>query len=196
MLKVRHQIGGLGNLMFKQAYLYAQMRRGEIPDLYLQDEKYFKQFSQEIQQMYSGNIGEPIPFVSLHIRKGDYLDKDNFYIDLTETDYYKKAVDMFPDAHFMVFYKDRQNEFRDEKDENFAYQFMSNLVGDRFVLAKSGEDETDDLNLMASCTGHIMANSSFSWWGSFLGYGETVCPKKWFTDGVMRVGLLDKWIKI
>lgn len=193
MLQVRQQIGGLGNLMFKQAYIYSQFKKGLIPDIYVQDEKYFKDCAAEIKQMYSANI-VPIPCVSLHIRRGDYLDKDNFYVDLTKTDYYKKAVDMFPDATFMVFYKDRQG--RDEDDEAFAYQYMSDLVGSRFMLWNGGEDETDDLNAMAGCLGHIMANSSFSWWASYLGRGETVCPKSWFTDGVQRCALLDKWIKI
>lgn len=193
MKSVRKIIGGLGNLMFKQAYVYAQMRKGNIPDLYVQSETYFKDFSEEIRVLYGDGITY-IDLVSLHIRRGDYLEANNFYIDLTKTDYYKKAVDMFPNEKFLVFYRDRQKD--DKTDENFAWQFMVDLVGlHRFELY-NGKDEIDDMNTMASCKGHIMANSSFSWWASYLGNGETVCPKQWFTDGLQRCHLLDKWVQI
>ena len=49
MKGARQDIGGLGNIMFKQAFLLAQMRDGNIPDIYLQDEKYFSKYKEEIK---------------------------------------------------------------------------------------------------------------------------------------------------
>lgn len=192
MKKVRQTIGGIGNLMFKQAYLYARMKDGVIPDIYVQDPKYWSSYAEEIKQMFGEDIGQD-ERVSLHIRRGDYLEKDGFYVDLWESGYYKKAIEMFPNDRFLVFYKDRQG--KDDTDFVWCEENLRPLLGNRMDYHKHGE-EHDDLNAMASCKGHIMANSSFSWWAAFLGRGETICPARWFSDGIQRVGLLDDWIKI
>ena len=43
------------------------------------------------------------------------------------------------------------------------------------------DDEVFEMYLMSVCDEVIMANSSFSWWGSYLGKeGRTVAPKEWF----------------
>lgn len=196
MIELRKSIGGLGNIMFKQSYIYAQMRRGEIPDVYVQSKEYWKEYAEEIKQMFGSNT-ETIDAVSLHIRRGDYLDTD-FHVDLTKTDYYKKAIEMFPDDKFLVFYKDRQNSERDEEDRAWVKDYLDTLIPDRFEIW-DGATEIDDLNEMASCKSNIMANSSFSWWASFLNPNvkkQVICPKNWFSDGVQRTELLDEWIKI
>ena len=43
-----------------------------------------------------------------------------------------------------------------------------------------GNDHFVDMCMMSLCDGHIIANSSFSWWGAWIGQGKTVAPKKWF----------------
>ncbi len=190
MIPVRQSIGGLGNLMFKQAYLYSQMRDGLIPDIYVQSNKYFEKYQDEVRQLFGQGIAPgSIDRISLHVRRGDYVNNP-FYTDLTETDYYEKAMAEFPDDKFLVFCADRQGQ--DESDLKWCKE---RFKGSQFEFNES-KDEVEDMNTMANCKGHIMANSSFSWWAAFLGGGKTVCPSKWFTDDVQRVGLLDSWIKI
>ena len=112
-----------------------------------------------------------------------------------ETDYYQKAVKVFsPDTEFLVFCADRQNRLTDIIDSADAQEFVKSL-GVKYKM-HDHQDEAVDLNTMAGCTGHIMANSSFSWWASFLGGGVTIAPRQWFTDTVHRIDLLDDWIKI
>jgi hypothetical protein len=197
MRQVRQCIGGLGNIMFKQAYVYAQMRRGQIPDVYVQSEKYWKEFADEIKLMFAVDT-PPIDKVSIHIRRGDYLATD-FYVDPTKTGYYEKAVKYFPDDKFLVFYKDRQNPDQDEADKEWIKNYLDKIVPGRYEIYSGTGTETDDLNAMASCKHNIGANSSFSWWAAYLNPNPrkiAIFPEQWFADGLQRTEMLDEWIKI
>lgn len=195
MKGVRQEIGGLGNLLFKEAYIWAQMRDGNIPDIYVQSSKYWEKYREEIRQRFSSGITDKgIPFVAVHIRRGDYLKATQFHVPLWETDYYQKALGQFPNEKFMVFCRDNQSPEIDKEDRRWCREFMYSLVGDRFVMLSDDSKETEDLNMMASCKSLIGANSSFAWWAAFLGNHERVMfPQKWFTDGIQRTELLPNW---
>lgn len=199
MIPVRQSIGGLGNLMFKQAYLYAKALEGEIPDVYVQSERFFEKHKDIIKDIFRyGMTGEVIDKVSLQIRRGDYLNSNDFYVDLTSTDYYKKAVEYFPDDTFLVFCYDRQDPEQDKKDREWVAEYLNKIIPGRWEFWEP-KSETEDMNAMASCKSNIMANGTFSWWGAYLNPNpekRVVCPKKWFSDGVQRCELLDSWIQI
>lgn len=197
MRKIRQEIGGIGNLMFKQAYIWSQFRKGLIPDVYVQSMSYWKDFSTEIRQMWSYGITRD-ERVALHIRRGDYLKVTQFHVNLWDTDYYQKAVALFPkDTTFLVFCKDNQNDAQDLDDREWCLTNLPSL-GINFDMHVHGE-ETEDLNAMASCKGLIGANSSFSWWAAFLNPHhdrKIVFPAKWFVDGEQRTELLPEWTLI
>ncbi len=57
--------------------------------------------------------------------------------------------------------------------------------------------------LMTMCTHHIIANSSFSWWGAFLSKSEEIiAPNRWFgTEGYTAANntqdiIPNTWIKL
>lgn len=190
MQNVRNVIGGMGNLMFKEAYLYAQVREGSIPDVYLQDEKYFSKYANEIRQMYGEGIGF-LPYVGIHIRRGDYVG-NKFHVSLSdETDYYERAIELFPNAKFLVF-----------SDEPVwcAGKFAVRDDRERFQVLRD-QTELEDFNMLASCENIIGANSSFSWWASYLNPSpvrRAIFPRldKWFHDGIVRVGIPEDWEQI
>ena len=194
MNSVRKTIGGLGNLMFKQAYIIGKVLDGEIPDGYVQSKKYWEKHAPTIRAMYSDGISY-VDKVSLHIRRGDYVDNP-FYVDLWKTDYYKKAIELFPNDKFIVFCRDNQGWETDKEDRQWCRDNLTPLLGDRFELPPKENTEWEDLNLMASCKHHIGANSSFSWWASYLGNGMSVFPKAWYTDGAERTECPIEWIRI
>lgn len=182
MTPVTNLTGRLGNQMFQYAYMYSQMRDGEIPDIYVQNEEYFKKYKHEIKTIFSDGIGK-LPYVAIHVRRGDYVN-NSFYVDLYQEGYYVRAMKEFEGANFLVFSDDipwckEQYIFRD-------------------CHFSTGYNEVQDLNQMASCRGHIIANSSFSWWGAYLSphSGRVVAPKNWYSDGVERTALPASWLRI
>lgn len=182
MIPMWHLSGRLGNQMFRHAFIYSQMRDGMIPDEYLQSEDYFKRYAREIKRMFGGGIGH-LDQVAIHVRRGDYVNNP-FYVDLVESGYYERAMDEFPDASFLVFSDDIEWCKQQEVFKNCDFS--------------ENHSEVDDLNLMASCVGHIIANSSFSWWAAYLSPhgGKVIAPREWYTDGKERTKCPDNWIKL
>lgn len=174
--------GRLGNRFFQSAYIYAQFRKGNIPDIYLQDYKYFQEFIPELQEM-CGTV-ERVNYVSIHIRRKDYVG-NSFYIDLTQTDYYNKAKLLFPKDEFLV--------FSDDVD-----WCMENLDGN---LSFSKGNEEDDMRLMMGCKSNIIANSSFSYMCAILNSNKdkiVVAPsvENWYSDSVERTICPETWIRL
>lgn len=185
--------GRLGNKMFQFAYLYAQMRDGVISDTYVQDEKYFKKYADEIKQMYGQNIGY-LSQVGIHVRRGKNpfipsepkYNENPFHFDICSTDYYERAMAMFPGEKFLVFSDDP--EYCKER-----------FKGDNVQVMERSASDIEDFNLLASCKHLIIANSSFSWWAAYLCPNESkiiVAPKEWYSDKETRTVLPETWIQI
>ena len=84
-------------------------------------------------------------------------------------EYYQRALEMLPDLDVIVF------------SDDAAWCNQQELFSsDRFSISE--ENTTDaDLCLMSMCQYHIIANSSFSWWGAWLARSKKViAPKNWF----------------
>lgn len=188
--------GRLGNRLFQMAFIYARMKDGLLPDIYIQDYRLFTRYEKEIKELFGEGIGY-LPYVSIHVRRGanpsnseepKYCENP-FYVNLSETDYYEKSIAMFPGDKFAVFSDDPK--WCKEK-------WGSN---DRFKIMEGG-DELEDFNLMASCKSNIIANSSYSWWAGYLNpnLGKTVVAPsydKWYKDGnKTRTVIPPTWIQI
>ena len=102
--------------------------------------------------------------VAIHVRRGDYLatSNANFFSGICTNAYYTKAIDTMkqwlPEARFFVFSDDPQ----------WCRQIFQ---GNEFHIVE-GHDATDawkDMYFMSLCRHSIIANSSFSWWGMWLG---------------------------
>ena len=142
---------------------------------YFQTEKYFKNiedeiredftFKQDLLELCQGFINEDM--ISLHIRRGDYVVNPNHP---TQTmDYYKEGLSRLPELPVVVFSDDPE---WCKEQELFS--------SDRFMIAE-GNSTDCDLCLMTLCKYHIIANSSYSWWGAWLADSDKViAPKNWF----------------
>lgn len=101
--------------------------------------------------------------VSIHIRRGDYLDPENaaMFGGICTEKYYDAAIqyilDSCPDAHFYVFSDD--SAYVKEKYNGPQYTIVD---------WNTGEDSFFDIQLMSHCKHNICANSTFSFWGARL----------------------------
>lgn len=146
---------------------------------YYQSEKYFKHIEGEIRQdfAFKKHIYEPcwemikeIPErMSLHVRRGDYLQKPDCHPPCT-IEYYEQALSKFDDSIPVLIFGDDPQWCREQK------LFSS----DRFMIAEGNTVEVD-LCLMAMCQYHILSNSSLAWWAAWLANSQSVvAPKRWF----------------
>lgn len=176
--------GRLGNRMFQMAFCYAYSLDNEV-DFYFQDPKWFEGHEKEIKRLYSQNIPPKTDMVAIHVRRGDYVG-NGFYVDLMETEYYQKAMEQFPNADFIVFSDDIEWCMKKDifKDCEFSH----------------GQTDLYEMNLMASCIGQIVSNSSFSWWAAYISpyTQKVIAPSKdnWYADGIERTVCPTNWIRI
>lgn len=167
---------------------YIGSRRKDVLDLFLDEDI--------IGNMKHGFNGILKNSVSIHIRRGDYLRFTDVYIQL-EFDYYKRALDIIKRKaridNILVFSDDidwckKSLPLREAYFSDCLYDF-------------------GDMYLMSLCSHNIVANSSFSWWGSYLNRNPDkiiVAPEKWFKTDVPSPGrpddakhvFCDNWIKI
>jgi hypothetical protein len=147
---------------------------------FFQTEKYFKHIKEEIKKDFSFKpdilnssqeaIFDLINPISLHIRRTDYLTNPNH--KALSLDYYKKALEQFDKNQIVIIFSD---------DPKWAFE-QELFSSDRFIVSENNSNYTD-LCLMTLCKGHIIANSSFSWWGAWLADSKRViAPSGWFED--------------
>ena len=140
---------------------------------YWQSERYFKEFEAIIRQDFI--FREPLQdrnaelaldmatkqAVSLHIRRGDYVSnpKNHNIMNVCDLEYYHLAINYIAtQIEQPVFYL-----FSD--DMAWVKQSLPMEFPCVYVEHNSGRESYRDMQLMSLCRYHIIANSSFSWWG-------------------------------
>ena len=113
--------------------------------------------------------------ISLHVRRADYTLAAEGQIALP-MDYYLRAISIFKERF------DNPTFFVFSDDPVFV---RKNLLFDADAIFVDHNDSLtahEDLRLMAACHHHIIANSTFSWWGAWLNPRSdkiVVAPKHW-----------------
>jgi Glycosyl transferase family 11 len=113
--------------------------------------------------------------VSLHIRRGDYTLQAEGNVALA-IDYYARAI-----AHFQASLRN-PTFFIFSDDINFAKENVSKDISAVFIDHNDPFFAHEDLRLMSSCRHHIIANSTFSWWGAWLNPSAdkiVLAPRNW-----------------
>ncbi|TLP47105.1 alpha-1,2-fucosyltransferase [Cohaesibacter sp. CAU 1516] len=166
---------------------------------YFQSEDYFDSEIDGVRQQFSlshlindlakdslNTVSRP-GSVSVHVRRGDYLyDPKVLKIHgIMEDHYYNGAralmEKMVPDCHFYIF-----------SDDIEAADALTKHWSNRTLMPEAFR--MHDLALMSQCNHHIIANSSFSWWGAWLNpkaHKQVIAPRRWFTRDHMQSTYID-----
>jgi hypothetical protein len=200
--------------VYRERYFHFDARvRDLIPTVYLegywQSEKYFADFAVSLREEFTPVTPmEPenaaiaaridaVNAVSVHIRRGDYVNEPeiNRYHGVCSADYYQKAVAYMAgrarDIHLFVF----------SDDQDWVYGNLHFALPTTLVKANPPERGFRDMQLMARCRHHIVANSSFSWWGAWLNSSRgkiVVAPRRWFAGSAndTRDLLPEDWVRV
>lgn len=160
---------------------------------YWQSERYFADISSIIRREFACKaplaganleLAEMITgcnSVSIHVRRGDYVTSKaaSEYHGVCSLDYYRSCIDELaqavPGLRLFVF-SDEPGWAREQLKTGFPTTVVSH---------NGPEGAHEDLRLMSLCRHNINANSSFSWWGSWLNVNPekmVFAPKLWFRD--------------
>lgn len=176
---------------------------------YWQSERYFAEISDVIRADFTfkspfssrnADLAERISqgmAVSLHVRRGDYASdaKTNATHGLCSLDYYRAGI------RYMTTHVDNPEFFIFSDDISWAKTNLKIDFPCTYVGHNQGIESYNDMRLMSLCRHHIIANSSFSWWGAWLNSRSdkrVVAPNKWFatTTNDTRDLLPAGWLRI
>lgn len=204
--KVRRKLFGRHNRSYFEENKRFQPKIFEWDNVYLegywQSEKYFQDVGDRLKQEFgverfktsTNRLDhfspqaesflwriEQTQSVSIHVRRGDYLLPENqkLFGNIC-TDYYyenaiKAVVKRYPSCVFYLF----------SNDIDWSYVWIKKYIrGKNKVIPVEVPKERDheDLVLMGRCKHNILANSSFSWWASYLNDNPdkmVIAPEKW-----------------
>ena len=177
-------------------------------DGFWQTEEYFKDIADIIRKEitlkapfspYSQTIDDKIQktqSVSIHARRFHAESREKPWHRLCPPEYYEHAIELIANRvlcpHFFIF--SDSYEWAVEAFKDLKYPF---------TIVKNGNDKNyEDMILMSHSKHHIIANSSFSWWGAWLNPRKdkiVIAPQTWF-ENAPKNNIQDlvpkEWIKI
>jgi hypothetical protein len=132
--------------------------------------------------------------VSIHIRRGDFLNKNNINLfgNICDLNYFNNTIKEIEsnvdNPHYYIFSNDMQ-----WVKQNL---FLKNVT---YIEGNNKYRSWMDMFLMSKCKHNIISNSSFSWWGAWLNQNPNkivICPNKFSTKDINTDVYPDSWLKI
>lgn len=171
-------------LPFEESY----RDKNVIIEGYRQSEKYFKDYAHEIRYLMDYPYEKKEGYVSVHVRRGDYLILRDKHPEVKK-EWYLEAMRQFKGYKFK-FFSDDIDWCRKEFSERADCEFSTNDHIER------------DFIEMQCCEHFINSSSTFSWaaaWHSRSENKKIITPKLWFVEGYhleTKDIIPETWIKL
>jgi hypothetical protein len=154
-----------------QSYKYFYHQREKIYSL--MNFSHYEVMCQNLYQQIQKQVGSDT--VSIQVRRTDYVTLSHYFHNLS-MNYYQKAMKLFPRSCSFVIFSD--------DIEWCKHQPIFSKLDSHLCYFVNNSNEELSLLLMSKCKDHIIANSSYGMWASYLGSStaKTVMPSKWFAS--------------
>jgi hypothetical protein len=153
---------------------------------YFQSEKYFKDYENEIKNLFKLKEEYEIELknkwkeelknsVSIHVRRDDYISPVGI-----DSIIFSHGVDYFIPA---LKYVETKNKIDNVLVFSDDIQWCKNNFNDPRCIFIENQTNVFDMFLMSYCNHNITTNSTFSWWGSWLNKNKektVTIPRNWF----------------
>lgn len=174
-------------------------------DGYFQSEKYFEQYKNElIEQFRPGYIHEKEYYevetkidaceaIAVHVRRGDFLSAQN---DPNPNHYLLGEKYYYNALNYVENRINTPTFFWFSDDIEWVKQNFGDRQNFEYVSLRTKNADIDELVLMSKCRHIITANSTFSWWASWMNCQARsmhICPRKRYGNLHM---VPEDWIKI
>jgi len=153
---------------------------------YAENSSFAQEQIQQVRYVLQKKFGFDTDIISknalaIHVRRGDYLLVQNSYFGIISDGYYlssiRKMLNLYDIKDIYIFSdspisKNLENQIK-KSFPSLELNDTSNLNSDIQTLA-----------LLTCFTYHIISNSTYSWWGTYLSVAnkKVIAPKEWFKD--------------
>ena len=170
-----------------------------------QSEKYFAPYADVIRHDFAYRTApdaanreaiekiEAVEAVALHVRRGDKVHIPE--VGVCNLSYYQQAIEKIMERvtnpHFFIF----------SDDAAWTKENVQTPAPSTYITHNTGSRDAEDMRLMSHCKHFIIANSTFSWWGAWLGKNPAkivISPSSYFADP--NISMLDRipegWLQL
>jgi hypothetical protein len=174
---------------------------------YWQSEKYFSAIARELRrELRPASLSDAAKqlerqireatAVAIHVRRGDYVSNPIIAErhGICSPRYYRDAIEkltsMIGVARYFIF----------SDDPAWCAENLR-VPGETVIASSRTTHAIEDLYLMSVCNHNVIANSSFSWWGAWIGSSNSrivIAPNRWFSGAEYETQDLipSSWIRM